>query len=243
MDTRLPLDQHVDILAIGAYPNNVEIGVGGILLKMAHRGYTTVICDLTRQEVEIGDNPDEPSTEAEKAAKILHISDRVNLDLGGSPLALNLEQAQALAECIRLYRPDIILAPHWEDWNPDHSITSQLIQRAIHLVRFKKWDKSFEPYTPSWVFYYPFSKPIIPQVIVNITSTYEGKLEAIKAYQARFTKTPHSDSPFSPSYRDFIFHIESRARHFGYLANCRFGEGLILGRPIPIEDICEFTSL
>jgi len=242
METRLPIDKHVDILAIGTHPIDVEIGVGGILLKMAHRGYTTVICDLTRGEMHTIQNKGKCSTETEKAAKILHISDRVNLDLGSSSLDLNLNQAHALIECLRFYMPDIILAPYWQDWNQGQSLASQLINKAIHIAWHEKIDKSCKPYTPPHVFYYPFTKPIIPQTIVNITSTFEGKIEAVKAYQSRFNEMPSLAFSFPQSYKDFIFHIESRARHFGSLINCRFGEGLILERPIPIEDICEFIS-
>jgi bacillithiol biosynthesis deacetylase BshB1 len=242
MDTRLPIDQHVDILAIGSHPIDVEIGVGGILLKMAHRGYTTVICDLTHGKMHPVQNKKENSAEAEKAARILHVSDRVNLDLGDSSFDLSIEQAQILAEYLRLYRPDIILAPYWQDWNPGQSLVNQLIHKAIHIAMSNKMDKICKPYTSSRVFYYPLKKPTIPQAIVNITSTFEGKVESVKAYQSGFHEMPSIASLFPLAYKDFIFHIESRARYFGSLINCRFGEGLILAQPIPIEDICEFIS-
>lgn len=242
MDTKLPIDQHVDILAIGSHPIDVEIGVGGILLKMAHRGYTTVICDLTHGKIHPVQNKKGNSEEAEKAAKMLHVSDRVNLDFGNSSFDLDIKQAQILAEYLRLYRPDIILAPHWQDWNPGQSLVNQLIHKAIHIAVSNKIDKICKPYTSSRVFYYPLTKSTIPQAIVNITSTFEGKLEAVKAYHTCFHEIPSLPPPFPLAYKDFIFHTESRARYFGSLINCRFGEGLNLNHPIPIEDICEFIS-
>jgi len=243
MDTRLPMDQHVDILAIGFQPNDVEIGVGGILLKMAHRGYTTVICDLLYAGLNQGETLEELSKQAEKASNILHVSDRINLNLGESHFDLSMNQAGELVKCLKHYRPDIILAPYWEDWNLDHSLANQLIQKAILLAKSKGTDKTSKSSKSSWVFYYPFSKPIIPQAIVNITSTFAGKIEAVKAYQSRFKERPPLAPPSSISYRDSVFHIESRARHFGSFINCRFGEALILERPVPIEDICEFINL
>lgn len=242
MDTRLPIYQHVDILAIGTHPIDVEIGIGGILLKMALRGYTAVICDLTQGKMLPVKNKKGNSGEAEKAARILHVSDRVNLDLGNSSFDLSIEQAQTLAEYLHLYRPDIILAPCWQDWNPGQSLVSQLIHKAIHIVISNKTDKIYKPYTSSRLFYYPLAKPTIPKAIVNITSTFEGKIEAVKAYQSCFHEIISIPSSFPLAYKDFIFHIESQARYFGSLINCRFGEGLVLDHPIPIEDICEFIS-
>jgi bacillithiol biosynthesis deacetylase BshB1 len=242
MDTRLPLDQHVDILAIGISPSDIEIGVGGTLLKMAHRGYTSVACDLIQGIPDSQEEHSPWSKASEKASNILHISDRVNLNLGDSPFDLRMDQAQKLAECLNLYRPDIVLAPYWEDCHPDWGLANQLIHKALYMVR-KNVDIKFKSYTPSWIFYYPLHRPSTPQAIVNITSTFEGKMSSVKAYESYFQKMPFHTSLYSLSFRDFTFHIESRARHFGSLINSRFGEGLNLGRPIPIEDICEFISL
>ncbi|MGA1839910.1 MAG: PIG-L family deacetylase [bacterium] len=243
MDTKLSIDQHVDILAIGANPMDVEIGVGGILLKMAHRGYTTVICDLTHGRINPVQNNKENSEEADKAAKILHVSDRVNLDLGNSLFDLDIGQAQILADPLRLYRPDIILAPYWQDRNPGQYLVNQLIHKAIHIMMSDKTDKICKSHKSSRVLYYPLTKPAIPQAIVNITSTFEGKLEAVKVYHSRFHEILSMTSPFPFEYKDFIFHIESQARYFGSLINCRFGEGFTLDHPVPVEDICEFLSL
>jgi bacillithiol biosynthesis deacetylase BshB1 len=242
MDTKLPIDQHVDILAIGSHPIDVEIGVGGILLKMAHRGYTTVICDLTQGKIHPVQNEKENCEEAKKAARILHVSDRVNLALGNSLFDLGIEQAQILAEYLCLYRPDVILTPSCQGSNPGQSLVNQLIHKSIHIAMSNKMGKICKPYSSSRLFYYPLTKPTIPQAIVNITSTFEGKIEAVKAYHSRFHEMPSTTSPFPVAYKDFIFHIESRARYFGSLINCRFGEGLNLDHPVPIEDICEFLS-
>ena len=92
MNTSLPLDQHVDILAIGIFPADIEIGVGGILLKMAHRGYTSVVCDLIQGVQNVQEDHPLWSEASEKASKILHISDRVNLNLGDSPFDLKMDQ-------------------------------------------------------------------------------------------------------------------------------------------------------
>ncbi|MGA1843294.1 MAG: PIG-L family deacetylase [bacterium] len=243
MNAQLPLGQHVDILAIGTRPGDVEIGVGGILLKMAMRGYTTVICDLTSGGLQVPGNAGVTGEEIKEASAILHVSDRTNLDLGDFPFQANPECAQILADCLRLYNPDIILAPHWEDWIPLHHFTTQLLHRAVEIAGFPHEETPTKPYKPSWILYYPTARPIIPQIIVNITSSFEGKMEAAKVYQSLFHDNPPCAPHASTSSRDFSFHVESRARHFGSLINCRFGEGLILARPIPVDDICEMITL
>ncbi|MBN2374164.1 bacillithiol biosynthesis deacetylase BshB1 [bacterium] len=242
MDTRLPIDQNVEIMAIGAHPKDVEIGVGGILLKMAHRGYTTVICDLTGDKTSTDGNIEERSFASEKAAKILHASDRINLNSGDLQQNSSINQIHALARYLRMYRPEIILAPYWEDWHLSNYSAVQIIQNAIHLAGLKEWDESLQPYNPLWLSYYPLEKPTIPQIAVNITSTFEAKIEAVNVYRSQFNETSPFISPFSTSHKDYLFHIESRARYFGSLINCRFGEGLIIDRPISIDDICEFIN-
>ncbi|MGA1796480.1 MAG: PIG-L family deacetylase [bacterium] len=237
------MGQHVDILAIGTRPGDVEIGVGGILLKMALRGYTTVICDLTGGGLEIPGNPEAPGKEIKEASAILHVSDRTNLDLGDFPFHVNRECARILADCLRLYNPDIILAPHWEDWTPLHHFTIQIIHKAVEIAGFTDEETSAKPYKPSWILYYPTARPIIPQIVVNITSSFEGKMEAARIYKSLFHDTPPGAPHASTFSRDFGFHVESRARHFGSLIDCRFGEGLILARPIPVDDICEMITL
>jgi len=237
LDSKITLDQNVEIMAIGAQPEDVEIGVGGILLKMAHRGYVTVICDLSRFE----DDTSEGFPESEKAAKILNVSERLNLDLGPLQLNQGLDSSKILARCLYQFRPEILLTPYWEDWNPNAGSTNEIVKKALFLASQKKLEESYKPYTPKAIFYYILNKPVIPQIIVNITSTFEAKLEAIKTYQVR-AKAPYTPSSFSLSRSNHLFHVESRARYYGFLINCRFGEGLIVEKPISVEDIYEFIN-
>ncbi len=244
LDSKLPLDRNVEIMAIGHQPKDVEIGIGGILLKMAHRGYTTVICDLTAGDINLSEDLNKKClSDAERATKILRVSDRFNLDLGDLQINMGIQEFQSLSKCICHYRPEIILAPYWEDWYQDMGTASRIVQKAIHLAKFKKYNEPLQPYTPRWIFYYTLYKPAFPQIVVNITSTFEGKLEAIKTYRSRSHENFSASIPFSISNLGHPFHIESRARHFGSLINCRFGEGLIVERPIPVDDIYEFTNI
>lgn len=239
IDLNIPLNKNVEIMAIGFQSKDVELGIGGILLKMAHRGYTTVICDLTNGD-EHSNNKQERMEMAEKAGKVIHISDRINLnlfDLRFNPVAKHI---QLLAKCLMQYRPEIILAPYREDWHYSSHIIYQLLQNTLYLTKDKQLDISLQPYIPKWIFYYTLFKPDIPDIVVNITSTFEGKLEAIRSYQNSLEQS--TTLSFSTANPEHPFFIESRARHYGSMINCRFGEGLIIERPIPIDDIYELIN-
>ena len=111
----------VDILAFGPHPDDVELTMGGTLLKMASLGYRTAVVDLTAGEMGTRGNRDVRAAESQEAAKILGVSTRRNLDLGDGNLSLDLESKTRVVEIIRELKPRLVFTNYWESPHPDHA--------------------------------------------------------------------------------------------------------------------------
>jgi bacillithiol biosynthesis deacetylase BshB1 len=220
-------------MAVGAHPDDVELFCGGTVAKMVGEGFEATILDLTRGEMGSFGNPEKRAAEARAAADILGTAGRVNLDLGDSALEETIPMRREVAAAIREHRPQIILAPHWEDQHPDHAAAGRTVREASLDARLVRLDLGHPPHAPGLVLFYPCHTPVHPTVVVDITGTFETKMEAIKAYSSQFDRESGGTGPPPVGIRDYIFHIESRCRHFGSLINRRYGEGFI--SPVTIE--------
>jgi bacillithiol biosynthesis deacetylase BshB1 len=112
---------HLDILAIGAHPDDIELGCGGTLAKHVARGHTVGLVDLTRGEMGSRGTVLERDAEAVKAAQILGASLRVNLDMPDGRLTNDFESQQRIVELVRTHRPRIVLCNAPRDRHPDHA--------------------------------------------------------------------------------------------------------------------------
>src|SRR5215468_11903919 len=123
----------LDVLAIAAHPDDVELCVGGTLLKLAKMGYKTGVIDMTRGESGTRGTPEIRASEAERAAQLLGLSVRENLDLGDAHVWANEESRVKLVRALRRLRPRVVFTQFWEDPHPDHAHTSQLVREACHI--------------------------------------------------------------------------------------------------------------
>jgi LmbE family N-acetylglucosaminyl deacetylase len=133
----------LDILVFGPHPDDAEIGAGGVLLKMKAQGHTTGICDMTTGDMGWG-TPEERLAECEEAAKVLKLDVRLNLDLGDGRVEDNFETRCKVAEVIRKYRPEIVMAPYYRLpigrglGHNDHWKTGIVVSQAFHLEHHLK---------------------------------------------------------------------------------------------------------
>lgn len=235
------LPEPVDVLAVGAHPDDVEIGCGGTLAKLAQQGYRTAIIDLTNGEPTPGSTgPQMRLAEAQRAAEILGISVRRTLTLPNRSLFDSFPGRIALAREIRTYRPKIVLgiAGKTAMASPDHWQAMQLTDAAVFYSRLSKWDDEFgglPVHTVSRQLWYPlgFSPFDLPEgggrFVVDISSTLAVKMEAIRAYQSQF-----------PPAKDRVFRlVESLGRVFGYGAGFDAGELFIGATTVGIQDLMQ----
>jgi N-acetylglucosamine malate deacetylase 1 len=229
---------HLDVLAIAAHPDDVELSVGGTLLKLAEIGYKTGILDLTRGEAGTRGTPEIRAAEAQSAAEILGVSVRENLDLGDSQIWVNEDSRTQIVRALRRLRPRVVFTQFWDDPHPDHAHTSQLVREAAHLSGLAKYDSDFglERWRPSAVAYFLFPRTVAPSFLVDISPQSERKWQAIQAHASQF-HNPASNAPQSRvSTPQFLREMEARDRYFGALIGAEYAEAFFVREALHITD-------
>ena len=117
---------NLDVLAIAAHPDDVELTCGGTLIKMAKRGYKTGVLDLTAGEMGTRGTAEERALEASEAARILKVSWRAALDIPDGRVENTWENRLKVASVIRETRPRVVILPYWKGRHPDHYTCSVL---------------------------------------------------------------------------------------------------------------------
>jgi len=235
------LPEPLDVIAVGAHPDDVEIAVGGTLAKLVHQGYRVGIVDLTDGEpTPNSPGPEHRLEEARKAAEILGVQVRQTLDLPNRKLFDTYEARVALAKVFRRYRPKIVLgiADKTPLASPDHWQAMQITDAAVFYSRLTKWDGEFEElpvHTIRQLLWYPLSFVGPPPadaagtMVMDISGMLEIKMKAIRAYQTQFPPT-----------KDRVFQlVESQARLLGLTAGFEAGELLIAPRPVVVTDLVQ----
>src|SRR2546425_7186836 len=163
----------LNVLAVAAHPDDVELSVGGTLIKLAEMGYQTGVLDLTRGEAGTRGTPETRAAEAARAASVLGLAVRENLDLGDAHVWLNEESRTKMVRLLRRLRPRVVFTQHWDDPHPDHAHTSQIVREAAHLAGLTKYDAEagLERFRPACVAYFLFPRMVAPTFIVDISAT------------------------------------------------------------------------
>ncbi|MFI5239879.1 MAG: PIG-L family deacetylase, partial [Gemmatimonadales bacterium] len=120
----------VDILAIAAHRDDVELTCGGSLIKSARQGHITAIIDLPAGESGTRGSAVLRGKESDAAAMILGVRERVNLGLPDAGLVNTPETRTLLAVAIRRLRPRLVIAPALNGRHPDHVVAAQLVRDA-----------------------------------------------------------------------------------------------------------------
>ncbi|NBC27722.1 MAG: bacillithiol biosynthesis deacetylase BshB1 [Bacteroidetes bacterium] len=241
-----------DILAFGAHPDDTELGCSGTLASLVKQGRTVVVADLTRGEMGSRGTAEIRMKEAEKAAAILGLSDRVNLGLPDTEL-INTRQLQLpIIEVIRRFKPHICILPAPSDRHPDHGNAATLLTDAIYysgLVKIatKGIDRQpQDPHRPAHVLHYMQDRPFEPDLIYDISDTQELKEKAIKAFATQFDVADPGDEPETYiSDPSFFEALRGRAKHYGHLAGFEYGEAFKYApMPLPVTtfDVLMETS-
>jgi len=229
---------NLDVLAIAAHPDDVELTCGGTLLKMAEKGYKTGILDLTGGEMGTRGTPETRAKEAATAAKILKVSWRGNLGVPDSDVQPNRENKLKLAQKVRELRPRTVIIPYWEARHPDHSHASTLGYEGCFLAGLKQLALDGEPFRPFKILYATSFEGMPPTFIVDITAQYEARREAILAYGSQFRP---AESEKKQKVFLAIDELDSRmdlmARHYGQMIGAKYGEPFLQKELMAVDDI------
>ncbi len=233
---------HVDILAIMAHPDDVELSCGGTLLVHKQMGYKTGIIDLTKGELGTRGTPEIREAEASAAAEVLELSARENLGLPDGFFENNKENQLELVKRIRKYQPKIVITNSIYDRHPDHPRGAELVERACFLAGLKQIKteldgKEQEASRPGKLYFCIQSTALEPHVLVDISDVSEKKMEAIRCYNSQFFD-PNSVEPETYiSSQGFITMIESRSREFGQRLRVPQAEGFQVKHFIGVKNL------
>jgi len=230
----------VDVLAFGPHPDDVELTMGGTLLKLHSLGYRTGIVDLTAGEMGTRGTREDRAREAAAAGKLLHVSVRQNLDLGDGGLVASAEAKRAVVEAIREHRPKLVFTNYPENNHPDHTASGALVAEAAYLAGLRKYDAAGEPHRPNCVLYYLVPHKIAPSFVIDITPFHDGKMRAVRAYATQL----HSGEKAAPetyiSQPEFLDRMEGIDRYHGALIDADFGEAFYLREAMKVDDPIRF---
>ena len=220
----------VDILAIGAHPDDVELGCGGTLAKLILEGKKAAIVDLTQGELGTRGTNITRAQEAASASEILGISARENLKMKDGFILNSEEYQMQIVKMIRKYQPEIVLANAVDDRHPDHAKAAKLVSDACFLSGLVKIETELDgenqkQWRPKQVFHYIQWKHITPDFVIDISNFMEEKIEACLAYKTQFYD-PDSKEPMTPiATKDFLESLTYRAQDLGRLSGVEFAEG------------------
>jgi bacillithiol biosynthesis deacetylase BshB1 len=227
----------VDLLAIAAHADDVELSCAGTLVVARQRGRSFGIVDLTRSEMGTRGTPEIRRREAERAAEILGASFRETLDFGDASLAATREHELTLVDLIRREKPRLILTSYPDDRHPDHRRAGELVTDAGFYAGLRKLETNHPAHRPQQTIYFSATYVHAPTFVVDVTSGMKTRLEAIRAYRSQFHDPASQEPETVLSQESFLMAIEARARHFGFLIGAEFGEGFVSRRPPRIDDL------
>lgn len=233
------LPEPLDVIAVGAHPDDVEIAVGGTLARLVKQGYRVGIVDLTDGEpTPNSPGPEVRMQEAQMAAEILGVHQRIQLDLPNRKLFDNYACRVALAKEFRKYRPQLVLgiADKTPMASPDHWQAMQITDAAVFYSRLTKWDAEFDHlpvHTVKQQLWYPLGFGSLKTAdqpgsfLSDITGCLEQKLESIRAYQTQFP----------PSKQRVFTLVECQAQLLGQTQGLAAAELLISPKPVVVDDL------
>lgn len=234
----------VDVLLIGAHPDDVEWGAGGIAILLQQQGVWFAILDLTRGEMGNRGTPDERAREAERAAQFLGGVPRENLGLPDCGLVDTPENRVLIANAIRRYRPQLVLAPYWKDRHPDHTAAGQIVRNCRVFCTLKKSASPDPPHKPEAWLYFPLHHSYTrASFVVDVSEVYERKLELLRVHESQFGKTAEEFGVIPHGLGQYLFALESRDRFFGSLIGKHHGEALIADGPLPLSSPIKVLGL
>lgn len=224
-----------DLLSVGAHPDDVEVGTGGVLIGQQKRGKKTGIVILTEGEMGTGGTAEIRTQEIKDAASVMGTDVIKVFNWGDTKLEDSYDKRLELAKVIRKTRPKILLTPYphvghgRRQSHPDHVASGVITVNAANLAALKKIDIEGEPHLVTRIFYYFLPPQILPNFVVDITPHYEQWIKALSAHRSQFLNKEKS--------KDYIEHLSAMSRSFGLQARCKYGQGFYAVEPILVNDI------
>lgn len=230
--------ESVDILAIAAHRDDVELTCGGTLIKAGARGQRTAIIDLTQGEMGTRGSAALRAQEASHAAEILGVAARENLGLPDAGIENTVETRRRVAALIRKFRPRVVIAPAPRGRHPDHRVAAELIRDASFLAGLAKLDPGTQPHRPKKVIHcltyrQDFEKPTF---VVDVSAEFDQKMAAVRCYASQFEGAIQAGEVY-PTGEPLYDVVRHHASHYGSLIRTRYGEPFFTHETMRVDDI------
>ena len=228
----------IDILAVFAHPDDLELTVGGTMLRMKNLGYTTGGLDVTRGEMGTRGTVEGRAKEAEDAARILKLDVRENLGLSDGHVFVDDASRTAMVQAFRRLKPKVILTHQLDDPHPDHDHIARLVRESARLSSMRNYD----PDSGSDVIAVPkvahniFSREVRPSFVLDVSEFLQTKMEAIRAHASQFYNPESTEPETRLTNKRFLDELELRSRYFGSLIGVEAGEPFYVREALNVYD-------
>jgi N-acetylglucosamine malate deacetylase 1 len=232
----------VDILAIGAHPDDIELACSGTLMKHIDMGYSVGIVDLTLGELGTRGNAQLRLQEAENGREIIGAQFRENLRMSDGFFEINEINIKKVATAIRKYRPHIVLANAIADRHPDHGKAAELISKSCFYSGLRKiiltdGDQNLDAWRPQAVYNYIQDRNLRPDFIVDISDYMDRKLESILAFKSQFYISGDQEPQTPISSRNFFDFIKAKAKTYARDIDAEYAEAFNVERTPGVRNL------
>ena len=233
-------DQRVDLLAIAAHRDDVELTCGGTLAKAAHAGHRVGILDLTQGETGTRGDAGTRAAEAERAARALGVHQRLNAEFPDAHLQNDEPSRARVVELVRATRPRVVILPFPIGRHPDHRIASELGRDACYLAGLAKYGGAGDPHRPFKILYALAYRedPVKPTFVVDISATFDVKMQAIRCYASQFDGAKAAGEIY-PTGQDLYELIRVQSAHYGSLIRRPYGEPFFCHETLEVQDVLQ----
>jgi bacillithiol biosynthesis deacetylase BshB1 len=241
----------INVLAIAAHPDDVELCCSGTLMMEKLHGKTTGVIDLTRGELGTRGTPALRIQESGAAAKVMDLDVRENLCLADGFFQNDEASQRRLISAIRKYQPEIVLAGALADRHPDHGRAGKLISDSCFLSGLRKVETrddegGLQPHwRPKYILHFIQDRYYSPSFVYDISPVFDRKLESIRAYSSQFHSSDYDkDEPQTYiSSPEFLDSIIGRHQMFGKMIGVRYAEGFITEKMIGVRNLDAFIQM
>jgi len=228
----------VDLLAIAAHRDDVELTCAGTLIRAVDQGYRTGILDLTAGETGTRGSAELRAREADAAAMVMGVVERRNAGLPDAHLSNTDATRRVVVEAIRHFRPRVVIVPFPVGRHPDHRVASELSRDACFLSGLARYDADGEVHRPHKILYALAYRedPVKPTFVVDISDQFERKMQAIHCYASQFDGATNAGEIF-PTGQDLYSLIATQNAHYGSLIRTRHGEPYFTHETLQVDDV------
>ncbi len=232
----------LDVLAIGAHPDDVDLSCGGTVIKLGRQGKRVGVLDITRGELGTRGTPQLRKQEAEDAAAILGAKVRENLEIPDGNIESTMENKLRMVAAIRRHQPDVLLFPYWKDRHPDHERAYTLCRESWFLAGLEKIKTQEEgidqkPWRPRAYYHYMQWYEFVPTFIVDISEEFDRRMECVRAFRSQFYDPLSREPETVLSTPEFLEMLKDRMAYYGDKIGVPYGEPFASPQPIKIDDI------